>query len=681
MKKKLSTLAVAAIALASCTSDDLGSNTSLSPTSPSDSIAVGFEVYAPRAVSRGGYVGIIGNTQLQQTKTDGGGFGVFGYYTDNNDYDPQSQPNFMYNQYVGYNNDGRWEYDPIKYWPNEYGSDATSDDADRVSFFAYAPFVEVVPSTGKLIKQNGATSDEDKWGITGMTRNSATGDPIVKYIASFDQDKSVDLLWGTVGASKTQWDIVQGGATQELDEGLPWLNIQRPREAATQAEASQRVTFQFEHALSQLSINIDADVDEAGHTHVNDLSSKTRIWVRNITFNGFAIKGALNLNNTEAGPKKAYWLDYNGTADLINGEAITVHDGLKDGKEGTDGAFASNEKTLGLTPQIIQSNADIDYAQTDTAAWKADKKGVTKDAVSVFRKWDETNRKYVASDAPIMVIPTGDDFDIEIVYDVETIDPNLAGYVSDGKTLGNSFECRIRKTVTFGTEAVLENGKHYTLNLHLGMNSVKLDAAVTDWQDAPQAEGDLPLNVPAYAAQAKGSAPEPNRIDLTATTTKYEFAITGLYGGETMTVSTATGNISDPTTQAANANGVALQSVTIAPNTKIIDQDAVGMRWTGASSGRFASFHFVQKAHVIGLGANDLAAGTTITLTSTAAGIDWSLITLAIKKNGVDLEEGVDFTVANNVVILTTAAVVNDTYAITANGGDAPEETITVKCK
>ena len=683
MKKFSFFMAAAALALAACTSDDLSVNDSRrQQPQQSDSTAVGFDVYAPRTTSRGGYVGTIGNTQLQLSKADGGGFGVFGYYTDNNDYDPQSQPNFMYNQYVGYDSgNSRWVYDPIKYWPNEYGSDATSDDADRVSFFAYAPYVEVVPSTGKLIKQGEPTSDEDKWGITGMTRNSATGDPIVKYIASFDQDKSVDLLWGTVGASKTQWDIVQGGATQDLDEGLPWLNVQRPREAATQTQASQRVTFQFEHALAQLSVNIDADIDEAGHSHENALDSKTRIWVRSVTFNGFAIKGALDLNNTEAGAKKAYWLDYNGTADLINGEAITVHDGLKDGKEGTDGAFASNEKTLGLNPQIIQSNADINYVQTDSAAWKDEQKGVTNQAVSLFRNWDSENNKYVASSKPIMVIPTGDDFDIEIVYDVETIDPNLAGYVSDGKTQGNSIENRVRKAVTFGGVAALENGKHYTLNLHLGMNSVKLDANVSDWQEAEApAEPDLPLNVPAYAAQEATATANPNLVELTATTTKYEFAITGLYGGETVTTKGAKDNFSSPTTNAANTSGVALQSVTIAPNTKIEDQTAVGMRWTGASSGKFVAFHFVQKAHVIGLGAVALAPNGNITLTSTATGIDWTIVTLTIKKNGVTLTQGTDFTVADNVVTLTTAAVAGDTYTITATGGDAPEETITVKC-
>ena len=279
-----------------------------------------------------------------------------------------------------------------------------------------------------------------------------------------------------------------------------------------------------------------------------------------------------------------------------------------------------------------------------------------------------------------MVIPTGDDFDIEIVYDVETIDPNLAGYVSDGKTQGNSFECRVRKSVTFGGESALANGKHYTLNLHLGMNSVKLDANVSDWQEAEaKAEPDLPLNVPAYVAATDASDVT---VDLLATATKYEFAMTGLYGGETVTApAPVAAPFSAPTANAANTSGVAIQSVTIAPNTTIKDKAGVSMTWTGTSSGRKVMLNFVQKAHVIGLGAGTLSAGGTISLTSTADGIDWSIVNITIKKNGVTLAASTDYTYSNGVITLNTAAVVGDTYEVTASGGNAPSETITVRCE
>ena len=477
--KKVLMFAAAAAMLAACSNSDDALTASAGRQS-SDPNAVGFDAYLLRNVTRAGAAGTITTDVLKGAASSG--FGVFGYYTDNNDYEPLSLPNFMYNQQVTYNSgEGYWQYEPVKYWPNEYGSTAVSDDADKVSFFAYAPYVEVTPSTGKV------AAGQDKYGIVGMSRNSVSGDPVIKYVASFDTDKSVDLLWGTV-PSGTTWSLINGGTTDlTASAGLPWLDVQRPQEAKTQSAAEQKVKFQFEHALAQLDVKIDADVDGTGET--NEVDGKTRIWVRSITFNGFSLKGALNLNNTEA--RKANWLDFGGVTDLVNGESVTVYDGLKDGKEGTAGNVASNEKTLGLNPQVIQSSDDIDFSGS-APAWKAASKGVTKEAVSLFRKYE--GGAYTATDVPVMVIPNGDDFTVEIVYDVETLDPNLANYVSDNKTKGSSIENRISKPVTFSGASTLENGKKYTLNLHLGMNSVKLDAEVSPWVDADAVDVKLPSN-------------------------------------------------------------------------------------------------------------------------------------------------------------------------------------------
>ena len=478
--------AVSALAFTSCSQEEAAIAEQPATQAQLADGAVGFEVYTPRA-TRAGKTAAIDNDAL---KANDCGFGVFGYYTDNNDYDPQATPNFMYNQKVTWNStDLYWQYEPVKYWPNEYGSSAISDDADKVTFFAYAPYVEVTPSVGKVVKID---DDDDKWGITALSRNTATGDPIVKYIASFDQDKGVDLLWG-VNKDVATWALSNGTPDQTFTAGMPWLNVQRPSVSGTQAAGTQRVKFQFEHALAQLSVNIDADVDKATVAHDNDVDSKTRIWVRSITFKGFAMKGALNLNNAVA--NTPLWIDYNGVSDFVNGEDITVYDGLKDGKEGTASNVASNEKSLGFNPQLIQSSDDIENAGTATAAWKAANKGVTKDAVSLFRKWDSSESKYVASDAPVMVIPTEDEVEVVIVYDVETIDKNLANYVSDGKTNGSTIENRISKKVIFGSDTQMTNGKHYTLNLHLGMNSVKLDAVVTDWVDITEVDVTLPANL------------------------------------------------------------------------------------------------------------------------------------------------------------------------------------------
>lgn len=673
--RRIYLIAAAATMFAACSSDKLDTGQKpVQPVEPTAEIAVGFDAYYQRAVSRAGYAGEIDLDQLKETKANGGGFGVFAYYTDNNDYDPQCSPNFFYNQGVFWNA-GVWGYDPIKYWPNEYGNNAISDDNDKVSFFAYAPYVDITPSTGKVVKA-AATDDDDRWGITGMSRNSASGDPLIKYIASFDEDKSVDLLWGTVGVSNTNWPIINSpSVNQVMAAGLPWLNVQRPN------QIDQNLTFDFKHALSQLSIDVDAFVD--GTDATNALDDNTRIFIRSISFSGFAMKGALNLNNTTS--NTALWLDYSGTTDLDNGETVVIYDGRKDGKEGASGSEASNEKVLGLNPQFVQDETSI-----AAGVWAAT--GVNKTAASLFRKWNGT--AYVASTSPVMVIPTGDKLEMEIVYDVETLDPNLANYVSDAKTPGSSIENRIRKEVVFGSNSKMENGKRYVIHLHLGMNSVKLDANVEPWKDAESgADVDLPLNVPAFAATDAPATPQD--VHLLATQTKYEFAITGLNGGESVSAPAVAAPFSAATSNAANSSGVAIESITITENGRIKDLAGVAYKWTGAASAKEIELNFIQLAHALGLSVPAPAAGTTIALNSTAADIavdGWLAAdaasnpgTITIKKNGTALTQSAtpgpaefDFNTTNGEITLGLAAVSGDVFEITLKAGDAPAETITV---
>ena len=102
------------------------------------------------------------------------------------------------------------------------------------------------------------------------------------------------------------------------------------------------------------------------------------------------------------------------------------------------------------------------------------------------------------AEAPIYVIPVDEAIEITIDYDVETADPTLANLLSDGETYGSKINNKITKKVTFGSATAnkFENGKSYVIKLHLGMNSVKFDAAVQPWVDAA-AEGEawLPANL------------------------------------------------------------------------------------------------------------------------------------------------------------------------------------------
>ena len=454
--KKIFLFAAAAALLTACSSEEL-SNSEVAQQNNAEKTPVAFSIYTPRNVTRAGEAG------MQTTITVGdaakSGFGVFGYYTNNGNYVETSTPNFMYNQEVKYNG-GSWTYEPVKYWPNEYGNKAQSDDIDKLTFFAYAPYTENTPASGKVA--------EDQVGITGFTRNTAAGDPYVKYVGSLDPKKCVDLCWGV--ASGQTWKTIQG-VDQTMTDGMPWMNVQRP-----QKSLGQKMKFVFKHALSQLNVQIDADVNTNEHDgSMDELDGNTKVFVRSVTFNGFAMKGALNLNNEEANTPN--WKGYNCSNEPLQSEEYTIYDGMKDGKEGT-GYTASNEKVTGLNPSIIQ-----------TKGWDADgtEKGVTKTAKNLFKG---------AVNDPIYVIPTGDDMTVTIVYDIETKDANLAGTVSDLETAGVSIENKITKTITLtSSDAMkLEAGKKYTIQLHLGLSQVEFDATVSDWADGASGEAWLPEN-------------------------------------------------------------------------------------------------------------------------------------------------------------------------------------------
>jgi hypothetical protein len=382
-------------------------------------------------------------------------------------------------------------------------------------------------------------------------------------------------------------------------------------------------------------------------------------------------------------------MDWTGSNDIVTGESVTIYDGRKDGKEGTPSGEATNEKTLGLNPALVQSDG-----------WTSSAKGVTKDLQNLFRKWDPTagtEGAYVAADKPIYVIPTGDNVRVTITYDIETADDKLSTYVSDVTTHGSSIENVISKDINFGSSdlTALENGKSYVINLHLGMNSVKFDADVTDWVEAETTpDVDVPANVPQFEAKASGS--DVYTVELPATTELYTFAITGLNGGEAIDAPDDVAPFTNATAKAANSSGVAIESVKINRNMTPKDKTAVPMTWTGKSSRKEARMSFVQKAHALELKIKSVE-DNIITLDAGATGINWSadiaVATLtngdndAIKvwRNGSRLlftdnasNDG-EFTYAGtpDKIRLKSNLVPGETYTIYVKAGDAEGETVT----
>ena len=335
MKQKFFIGSLALLALmASCSSsnDDLNGG-----ATQENNIPVTFSSYLGKtATSRAGTAGTIttdGANSTTSLQTEG--FGLFATYTDNAEYTAATGPNFMYNTKVSTKD---WTYSPLRYWPNETsttnadGKGATSEGVDRLSFFAYAPYVEATATTGAVT--------ENTVGITALTANNVTTDPKVTYVVADDPSKSVDLLWGVVPAGTTKWSNVTG-TDIDIAEGKPYLNLIKPK-------TNQKVNLLFKHALAKLNLNVVGAFDAVtGGTK----DAATKITVASVTIEGKGFKktAVLNLNNTTA--NEPLWEAVDGADDImltVSGDNLNskIKDSGKDEAQTVDGVTETAQDLL-----------------------------------------------------------------------------------------------------------------------------------------------------------------------------------------------------------------------------------------------------------------------------------------------------------------------------------------------
>jgi hypothetical protein len=525
--KKIFFFAAAAAMMAACSENDqLALNQEIQ--SQQDK-GIQFSVYTNRAMTRAGQPGSLNTDALKE----GDGIGVFAFHTNNSKYDERaSLPNFMYNQNVVWKTVGEkgvWTYDPVKYWPNEFGSNAVSEDIDYVTFFAYAPYVAVNPTTGipvvdlsafeeegfadefaQYLGYEDATDFQVKEGykegdeeaalkmlyakqqqgknITSISRNGDKGDPIVRYVVDTNPQTSVDLLWG-VAADESFKGLADGQA--QIKAGNCYLDLSK------QIGTTDSIKWKFYHALAKLNVQIIAAADTATEgletykpaTNATDLKPATKIYLRSIDFTGFATRGALNLHSEDANFEykvSPNWTNYDGT-DLTAGN-VTFYDGLKDGKEGYTDNINTNETPRGLNPVLIE--------EPTTTTWAAKQQGIpTTKYVNLFAGAvddEETEDVDEAVSAPIFVIPTNERMTITVVYDIETRDTLLSQNLSDGFTKGSRVQNKISQTLQ---DLKLEAGKAYTIKLVVGIESVKVTVDVAEWDETTDEQKvDLPYN-------------------------------------------------------------------------------------------------------------------------------------------------------------------------------------------
>lgn len=315
MKKIMILAAVAALALTACAKFET--------EKPVVDEPIAFGAYAGNALTKAGAYGEETTTTLQTN-----GFGVFAYQT-TGDYSSSATPNFMYNTKVSTSS---WTYSPIKYWPNQIqagdtdSQPATAYQADKVSFFAYAPHVAATASTGAV---TGGTTE----GITALTSNATAGDPKVTYKVSNDLDKQVDLLWAV--SKGATWTNV-AGTTNTPTSGKPYLNLQKPA-------IGTAIHFYFKHALAQINLKAVAAYNQvaAGGTAKNGV--KITISEVVLTVPGMTQTATLNLNNTTA--DTALWENASGSTNLtLTVSGTNINAALKDG-----GAVTAATQPAGVT--------------------------------------------------------------------------------------------------------------------------------------------------------------------------------------------------------------------------------------------------------------------------------------------------------------------------------------------
>ena len=258
--------AIAALAMNSCTQEE-------------DLFVSGDKSsYDGNAVMFGTYLGNAPESRattmdLAQLKDPSNGFGVFASYTGQDVFGDTQTPNFMYNQNVHWAaENGKWEYAPIKYWPNTPN--------DKVSFFAYAPYISIPPEASVT---NGFVKTNESVGITELSANTSKGDPKLKFVMTTDIDKQIDLLYAA-----------------------PELDLQKQL-------IDEKVQFNFKHALSRIGFKRVAVIDEVNNnedggqdkpndgTGMTPLDGKTTIIINEVVLKSaeFGTSGTLNLHTGE----------------------------------------------------------------------------------------------------------------------------------------------------------------------------------------------------------------------------------------------------------------------------------------------------------------------------------------------------------------------------------------------
>ena len=303
---------------------------------------------------------------------------------------------------------------------------------DRLTFFAYAPYDD-------------ADDIDNTNGYDNIEFEVTQGDPIIDFAVNSTVKSQQDLVWSRTNNK----DIIKN----------------------PNVDVDDKVTFNFAHALSRIGFTVKAITDEvtAGVTP-KALDNNTFIVLKKVMLSSvagvgnsepttgvFYTNGKLNLNNPyDAVPATALWTDCTGA------QTFTLAD--------------ENFVEQNVTYPLGTSYNIAGFVLTENLS-----------IIHTIAGNSTMGNPLNAADSFIMVIPqdlSSAGFFVYVEYDVVTIDESLTDKLS---VVTNHISKKV-DGLNF------ESGKAYTLNLQLGMTSVKVTASVDNWNDVSGTNVDLPIN-------------------------------------------------------------------------------------------------------------------------------------------------------------------------------------------
>lgn len=485
------------------------------------------------------------------------GFGVFAYYSAEKNFagtggwstwalrvtggspaDPVSvnkQPNFMYNEKLTWSTaKNNWDYQNVKYWPN--GKDAANPDngpsntatekeAQYLSFFAYAPYVDIQgdyseddkPTSPAVTnaKTTGVTA-ANTYGIVAMSRNDEATDMQLKYAFKntaytdygASEANAVDLLWGLRGQNTYQ-ETDNVNNTEATLGNVYNIDL-------TKQVTGEKVKFLFKHALSRvggstkststasgsqicgLKVVVDVDKNEASNsTTASDHTAQGNFFTQDfdneitlVTIEEVKIRDKYTYDQEQT-VKQGWTSDFAtaGWFDIMQGEwtetvAPTASPGITYSITANNTQSVDNTAPYALNTDIkepVSAPTGVGNANISASKW----------AISGTTGVDLTPKNVFADEnvPGLLLIPgvegaeaANNTLYITVKYWVRTIDEKLAwDYSNERKGLKFTEVSQEITNKVVLNEKVLDPNKFYTIVMHLGMTSVKFEAVVADW--------------------------------------------------------------------------------------------------------------------------------------------------------------------------------------------------------